>query len=130
MVYKFCDKKSSGSGVDTSLANKSLTEPNYEFANKLHRQIIRKFKKWKVYSSFRDNILGVNLADMQSLSKYNKGIKYLCAVDLFGKYAWVVALKDERGISIVNAFQKIISKGWKPNKIWVDQGLMNFTISF
>ena len=45
MVYKFCDKKSSGSGVDTSLANKSLTEPNYEFANELHRQIIRKFKK-------------------------------------------------------------------------------------
>ena len=84
----------------------------------------------KIYSSFRDNILGVNLADLQSLSKYNKGIKYLCAVDLFGKYAWVVALKDERGISIVNAFQKIISKGWKPNKIWVDQGLMNFTISF
>ena len=76
----------------------------------------------KIYSSFRDNILGVNLADLQSLSKYNKGIKYLCAVDLFGKYAWVVALKDERGISIVNAFQKIISKGWKPNKIWVDQG--------
>ena len=123
MVYKFCDKKSSGSGVDTSLANKSLTEPNYEFANKLHRQIIRKFKKWKVYSSFRDNILGVNLADMQSLSKYNKGIKYLlCAIDLFSKYAWVVPLKDKRGITIVNAFQKIISKGHKPNKIWVDQG--------
>ena len=60
---------------------------------------------------------------MQSLSKYNKGIKYLlCAIDLFSKYAWVVPLKDKRGISIVNAFQKIISKGRKPNKIWVDQG--------
>ena len=59
---------------------------------------------------------------MQSLSKYNKGIKYLlCAIDLFSKYAWVVPLKDKRGISIVNAFQKIISKR-KPNKIWVDQG--------
>ena len=44
---------------------------------------------------------------MQSLSKYNKGIKYLlCAIDLFSKYAWVVPLKDKRGISIVNAFQK------------------------
>ena len=118
MVYKFCDKKSSGSGVDISLANKSLTGPNYQFANELHRQIIRKFKKWKIYSSFRDNILGVNLADMQSLSKYNKGIKYLCAVDLFGKYARVIALKDERGINIVNAFQKIISKGWKPKEIF------------
>ena len=60
---------------------------------------------------------------MQSLSKHNKGIKYLlCAIDLFSKYAWVVPLKDKRGISIVNAFQKIISKGRKPNKIWVDQG--------
>ena len=60
---------------------------------------------------------------MQSLHKYNKGIKYLLrAIDLFCKYVWVVPLKDKRGISIVNAFQKIISKGRKPNKIWVDQG--------
>ena len=60
---------------------------------------------------------------MQSLSKYNKRIKYLlCAIDLFSKYAWVVPLKDKRGISIVNAFQKIVSKGRKPNKICVDQG--------
>ena len=59
---------------------------------------------------------------MQSLSKYNKGIKYLlCAIDLFSKYAWVVPIKDKKGTSIVNAFQKIISKGRKPNKIWVDQ---------
>ena len=59
---------------------------------------------------------------MQSLSKYNKGIKYLlCAIDLFSKYAWVVPIKDTRGISIVNAFQKIALEGCKPNKIWVDQ---------
>ena len=72
---------------------------------------------------FRDNIWGVDLADIQSLSKYNKGIKYLlCAIDLFSKYAWAVPLNDKRGITIVNAFQKIISKERKPNKIWVDQG--------
>ena len=60
---------------------------------------------------------------MQSLSKYNKGIKYLlCTIDLFSKYTWVVPLKDKREISIVNAFQKIVSKGRKLNKIWVDQG--------
>ena len=60
---------------------------------------------------------------MQSLSKYNKGIKYLlCAIDLFSKYAWVVPIKDKKGTSIVNAFKKIISKERKPNKIWVDQG--------
>ena len=71
---------------------------------------------------FRVNIWGIDLADIQSLSKYNKGIKYLlCAIDLFSKYAWVVPLKDKRRISIVNAFQKIVSKGRKPNKIWVDQ---------
>ena len=115
MVCKFFDKKSSGSGV--------AIEPNYQLANELHRQIIRKFKRRKVYSSFRDNSWGVDLADMQSLSKYNKGIKYLlCAIDLFSKYAWVVPIKDKKGTSIVNAFQKIISEGRKPNKIWVDQG--------
>ena len=60
---------------------------------------------------------------MESLSKYNKGINYpLCAIDLFSKYAWVVPLHDKRGISIFNAFGKTISKGRRPNKIWVDQG--------
>ena len=58
---------------------------------------------------------------MQSLSKYNKGNKYLlCAIDLFSKYMWVVPIKDKKGISIVNAFRKIISEGRKPNKIWAD----------
>ena len=60
---------------------------------------------------------------MQSLRKYNKGIKYLlCAVDLLSKYAWVIPIKDKKGTSIVNAFKKIISEKRKPNKIWVDQG--------
>ena len=90
MVYKCFDKKSSGSGADA--------EPNYQLANELHKQIIRKCKRRKVYSSFRDNIWGVNLADMQSLSKYNKGIKYLLrSIDLFSKYAWVIPLKEKRG---------------------------------
>ena len=60
---------------------------------------------------------------MQSLSKYSKGIKYfLSAIDVFNKHTWVVPLKDKREISIVNASQKIVSKGHKWNKIWVDQG--------
>ena len=112
----FFGKKSSGSGV-------AVFEPNCQLANEIHRQIIRKFKRRKVCSSFRDNNWGVDLAGMQSLSKCNKGIKYLlCAIDLFSKYAQVVPLKDKRGISIVNAFQNIVSKGRKRNKIWVDQG--------
>ena len=68
---------------------------------------------------------------MQSLSKYNKGNKYLLwAIDLFRKYAWVVLLKDKKGTSIVYAFQKIISEGKKPNKIWVDQGSRFYNNSF
>ena len=61
---------------------------------------------------------------MQSLSKKNKGIKYLlCAIDLYSKYAFFIPLKDKKGISIVNAFDKIIKQSKrKPNKIWVDQG--------
>ena len=99
MVYTFFDKKSTGSGM--------INEPNYQLANQIHKPIIRKFKKRKIYSSFRDNIQSVDLADIQSLSKYNKGIKYLlCAIDLFSKYAWVIPIKDKKGVSIVNAFKK------------------------
>ena len=77
------------------------------------------------------NIWDVDYPDMQSLSKYNRGIKYLlCPINFFSKYAWVVPLNDKKRISIVNAFQKIISKGRKaesegqrkPNKVWVHQG--------
>ena len=116
MVYKIFNKKSKGSGI--------VNEPNYQLAKELHKPIIRKFKKRKLYSSFRNNIWGVDLADVQSLSKYNKGIKYLlCATDLFSKYAWVISIKEKKGTSIVNAFKKILSaSNRKPNKIWVDQG--------
>ena len=123
MIYKFFEKKSSGCGVAASFANKSATEPNYQLAHELHKQIISNLKKKNLYLSFRDNIWGVDLADMQSLSKCNKGINYLlCSVDLFSKYAWVVPLKDKRRIIIDNAFQKIISRGRKLNNIWLDQG--------
>ena len=116
MVYKFFDKKSMGSGM-AKLSSLIL-------ADKLHKPVIRKFNKRKVYSQFRDNIWGVDLADMQSLSKKNKDIKYLlCAIDLYSKYAFVVPLDDKKGISVTNGFNKIIKQsGTKPNKIWLDQG--------
>ena len=89
MVCKFFVKKSNGNGI--------ANEPNYQLVNELHKPIIQKLKKRKVYSSFRDNIWGADLADMQSLSKYNKGNKYLlCAIDLFSKYAWVTPIKDKK----------------------------------
>ena len=61
---------------------------------------------------------------MQLISKYKKGIRYLlCAIDLFSKYAFEVSLKDKKGTTIVNAFQKFLDYSKrKPNKIWVDQG--------
>ena len=116
MVYKFFDKKSIGSG--TAKPSSSI------LADELHKPIIRKFNKRKVYSQFKDNIWGVDLADMQSLSRKNKSIKYLlCVIDLYSKYAFVIPLKDKKGISIFNAFNKIIKQSnRKPNKIWVDQG--------
>ena len=114
MVYKFFEKKSKVSGL----------KENQQLPDELHRPIIKNFKRRKVYFSFKDNIWGVDLADMQLISKHNKGIRYLlCVIDLFSKYAWVVPLKDKKGVSIVNAFQKILhSSKRKPNKIWVDQG--------
>ena len=130
MVYKFFDKRSDS--LDKSSRCGIANEPNYQLASEVHRRIIKKFKRWNVYSSFRDNIWGVDLADMQSLSKYNKGNKYLlCAIDLFSKYAWVVPIKDKKGTSIVNAFKKILSdSNRKPNKIWVDQGSEFYNNSF
>ena len=110
----------------SSLERSSLerTENNKILAEELHKPVIKKFNKRKAYSQFRENIWGVDLADTQSLSKKNKGIKnLLCAIDLFSKYTFIVPLKDKKRISIVNAFNKIIKQSnRKPNKIWVDQG--------
>ena len=65
-------------------------------------QLLGNLKKRKVYSSFKDNIWGSDLADMQLISKYNKGIRYLlCAIDLFSKYALVVPLKHKKETTIV-----------------------------
>ena len=136
MVYKFFDKKSTaepsslermGSGVKklkNTAKPSSLERSSLILADELHKPVIKKFNKRKVYSQFKDNIWGVDLADMQSLSRKNKGIKYLLyAIDLYSKYAFVIPLKDQKGISIVNAFNKIIKQSnRKPNKIWVDQG--------
>ena len=69
MVSKFCDKKPEGSEI---VNNKE----NIHLADELHKPIIRKFEKRKVYSSFRDNIWGADLADMQLLSKFNEGFRF------------------------------------------------------
>ena len=129
MVYKFFDKKSERSGVATN----NVIKQSIQLADELHKPIIRKFKKIKVYSSFKDNIWGADLTDMQLISKFNKGFRFLlCVIDIYSKYAWVVLLKDKKGISIVNAFQKKLKESKRskansqgrrrrPNKIWVDK---------
>ena len=120
------DKSVSGSGVNI------LFEFNEQLAKELHKLIIRKFKKRKVYSGFKDNIWGADLADMQLTSKFNKGFRFLlCVIDIFSKYAWVVLLKDKKGVSIVNGFQKILDdSNRKPNKIWVNKGSECYNNSF
>ena len=122
MVYKIFDSKVAP--VDKKTMSGKGMGNNKILAEEMHKPVIKKFNKRKVSSQFRDNIWGVDLADMQSISKKNKGIKYpLCAINLFSKYAFVIRLKDKKGISIVNAFNKIIKQSnRKPNKIWVDQG--------
>ena len=83
---KLFDKKSSGSGI------KSM--PNQQFEDGLHKSIIEKIKRKKVYSSFKENIRRADLADMQLISTFNKGIRFLlCVIDIFSKYAWVFPLK-------------------------------------
>ena len=93
MVYKIFNEITKGLGlnfVKNSLNNEILAE-------ELYKPVIRNFKRRKVYSSFKDNIWGVDLADMSLISKFNKGIKYLlCAIDLFSRYAWFVPLKNKK----------------------------------
>ena len=91
LIY-FFDEKSTGSGI----ANNEINQ-NLQLAKELHKPIIRKFKKRKVYSGFKDNIWGADLADMQLISKFNKRISFLlCVIDIFSKYAWVIPLKDKK----------------------------------
>ena len=59
-----------------------------------------------MYSTFIDNIWGADIADMQLISKFNKQILFLCVIDIFSKYAWIIPLKEKKGITITNAFKK------------------------
>ena len=115
MVYKFFNKKNSVSGIkNENVSNKQLA---------VHKPIKEKYIV-KVHSPFVDNIWGVDLADIQLITKFNKGFRVLlCVINVYSKYAWVMPLKDEKGITITNAFQKILDESnHKLNKIWVDKG--------
>ena len=118
----FFDKKFAGSGINTH-GNK-FAFYNKKLAEELHKPIIKKFKKVTAYSGFKDNIWGADLADVQLISNFNKEFRFLLwLIDIFSKYDWVVPLKDKKGVTTVNAFQKVLDKSErKPNKISLDKG--------
>ena len=60
---------------------------------------------------------------MQLINKFNKEIHFfLCVIDIFSKYRWIIPLKGKIGITITNAFQKVLKESnCKPKKIWVDK---------
>ena len=111
-------KKTSGSSV------RNEKNSNKQLAEESQKTIIRKFNKRKVHSPFIDNIWGADLADMQLISKFNKIFRFLlCITDIYSKYTWVIPLKDKNGITINNAFQKILNESkHKSNEISVDKG--------
>ena len=89
-------------------------------------QLLKNFKK-EVFSSFKDNIWGADLADMQLISKFNKGTGFLlCVIDIFSKYPWVVPLKDKKGIIMLFKKLKIIQRE-NQIKYWQIKAI-NFTI--
>ena len=107
------DKSVSGNCVQ----NEKIS--NKELAEELHKPIIRKFNKRIAHSTFIDNTWGADHTDRQSISKFNKGIRFLCVIDIY----CLITLKDKRGITIINVFQKVLNESIrKPNKIWVDNG--------
>ena len=95
-----------------------------QFAEEFYKPYIRKFKKRKVQSFFTNIIWGADLADMQLIRKFSKGFRFLFyVIDIYRKYAWGIPLKDKKGVTITNAFQKILKESnGKPNKIWVHKG--------
>ena len=97
----FWIRKTSGGAIE----NENVL--NKELAEELHKLIIKKINKRKVRSSFIDNIWVADLVDMQLISKFNKGIRFLfCVIVIFSKYVWVIPLEDKKGITITNDFKK------------------------
>ena len=97
MVYKLLDKKT---GLRASA--------DEELAGELHKPVIKKFKRRRVYARFKDNIWAFDLAEMESLSSKNQGVK---------------PLKDKKGRIGLNDFKETVNESnRKPNKLWVDQG--------
>ena len=94
---------------------------NKELAKKLEKPITRKFKKRKVYSSFIDNILGADLADMHLISNLIREFFLFCVINIFSRYAWIIPLKDKKVLQLLMLFKILDESNIKPKKIWVDK---------
>jgi len=94
-----------------------------ELAEELHKPVVKKFRKRKVYVKGIDEILAADLIKMQVYSDYNDSVKYLLTViDIFSKHGWMVPLKQKTGAAVAAAFQSIFNGGRTPKKLWVDKG--------
>ena len=89
MVYNFFDEK-----LPVELLKMKLHLIKNQQKNST-KQLLENLIK-KVYSPFIDNIWGADLPDMQLISKFNKGFRFLCVIDIYSKYAWFIPLKDKR----------------------------------
>ena len=99
-VYRLFDKKT-GSGISV----------NEQLAEELHKSVIKKLKRRKVYARFKDNIWAADLAEMESLPSKNKNVKYLLsAINALSKYAWVKPLKDTKGKTVISTFIELVNK--------------------
>ena len=107
MVYKFFDKKTSGSGVkNENISGQHSSDFLRQSAKELHKLIIRKFGKQKIHSSFIGTVWSADLADMQLISKFNKGFRFLLPViDIYSKYASFVTLKDKNVLQLLKIFK-------------------------
>ena len=98
----FFEKKAPGCGIKNEIIS------NKEPAEELHKPIIRKFKKRKAQSPFIKNIWDADLADMQLISKLNKGFWFLlCVIEIYSKYAWVLPLKDKKVLQLPVLLRKL-----------------------
>ena len=89
----------------------------------LHKPARRRFRRNKVFVNGIDDQWQADLVDLQSLSRWNRGHKYLLTcLDILSKYAWVVPLKTKTGSELVKAFTKIFQQGRKPDKLQTDAG--------
>ena len=112
MMHKFFYKKT-----------ESRANVNEVLADELNKPVIKRFKRRKVYTRFKDNIRAADLSEMALLSSFNRGVQYLlCMTDVFTKYTWVAPLMHKKAKTILHGFAEILSKSkTKANRLWVDR---------